>query len=141
MSNKLMTFTTSKPVPGLAWKIGAATLIRLSLNTARRFAYPFAPALSRGLGVPLTAITALIAINQATGVLGLLFGPIADRLGYRVMMLTGLTMLVVGMFTGGFLPLYGVVLIALFLAGLGKTIFDPALQVYVGEQVSYQRRG
>jgi hypothetical protein len=32
----------------LAWKAGAATLYRLVLNTAQRFAYPFAPALSRG---------------------------------------------------------------------------------------------
>jgi predicted MFS family arabinose efflux permease len=33
------------------------------------------------------------------------------------------------------------VLLALFLAGLGKSIFDPALQAYVAEQVPYQRRG
>ena len=136
-----MAFRSRRSVAGLVWQIGAITLSRLSLNTARRFAYPFAPALSRGLEVRLTAITSLIAVNQATGVLGLLFGPIADSLGYRVMMLAGLTMLVVGMFAGGFLPLYGVVLIALFLAGLGKTIFDPAVQAYVAKQVSYQRRG
>ena len=52
MSNKLMAFASNRPAQRLAWKIGAATLSRLSLNTARRFAYPFAPALSRGLGVP-----------------------------------------------------------------------------------------
>lgn len=49
-------------------------------------------------------------------------------------------MLVFAMFAGGFLPFYGMVLIALFLAGLGKSIFDPVLQAYVGEQVSYHRR-
>jgi predicted MFS family arabinose efflux permease len=111
------------------------------LNTARRFVYPFAPALGRSLGVPLTAITSLIAVNQATAVLGLFFGPVADRLGYRLMMLTGMALLVVGMFAGGFLPFYGVILIALFLAGLGKSIFDPALQAYVGERVPFHRRG
>ena len=58
----------SKSPYGLAWQSGAATLYRLVLNTARRFAYPFAPVLSRGLGVPLTAVTSLIAVNQATGV-------------------------------------------------------------------------
>jgi predicted MFS family arabinose efflux permease len=117
------------------------TLCRLVLNTARRFAYPFAPALSRGLGVPLTAITSLIAINQATAVLGLFFGPIADRLGYRLMMLSGMTMLVAGMFAAGLFPFYGVLLVALFLAGLGKSIFDPALQAYVSERVPFHRRG
>ena len=131
--------TTS--VSRLTVSIVVTTLCRLMLNTARRFVYPFAPALSRGLGVPLTAITSLIAVNQATAVLGLFFGPIADRLGYRLMMLTGMTLLVAGMFAGGLFPFYGVILIALFLAGLGKSMFDPALQAYVSERVPFHRRG
>jgi predicted MFS family arabinose efflux permease len=57
------------------------------------------------------------------------------------MMLTGMALLVAGMFAGGFFPFYGVVLLALFLAGLGKSIFDPALQAYVGERVPFHRRG
>ena len=47
----------------LAVKIGIVVFCRLILNTARRFVYPFAPVLSRELGVPLTAITSLIAVN------------------------------------------------------------------------------
>jgi MFS family permease len=131
----------STSVPRLTLSIVVTALCRLVLNTARRFVYPFAPVLSRGLGVPLTAITSLIAVNQATAVLGLFFGPIADRLGYRLMMLTGMTLLVAGMFAGGLFPFYGVILIALFLAGLGKSIFDPALQAYVSERVPFHRRG
>jgi predicted MFS family arabinose efflux permease len=132
---------TSGSVSHLALSIAVTTLCRLVLNTARRFAYPFAPALSRGLGVPLTAITSLIAINQATAVLGLFFGPIADRLGYRLMMISGMALLVAGMFAAGLFPFYGVVLVALFLAGMGKSIFDPALQAYVSERVPFHRRG
>jgi len=114
---------------------------RLILNTARRFAYPFAPALSRAMGVPLTHITSMIAVNQASGLLALFFGPFADRLGYRFMMLLGLFMLAAGMLAAASLPFYAVVLMALFLAGLGKNIFDPALQAYVGERVPYEKRG
>ena len=125
----------------LAWKAGAATLCNLVLNTARRFAYPFAPALSRGLGVHLTAVTSLIAINQATSIIGIFFGPLADRFGYRLMMIAGLEMLVVGMLAGGFLPFYSVILLAFFLAGLAKTLFDPALRAYIGERVPFQKRG
>jgi len=125
----------------LTLNIVVTTLCRLVLNTARRFAYPFAPALSRGLGVPLTAITSLIAVNQATAILGLFFGPVADRLGYRLMMLSGMTLLVVGMFAGGLFPFYGVILVSLFLAGMGKSVFDPALQAYVSERVPFHRRG
>ncbi|GAB4537022.1 MAG: MFS transporter [Anaerolineae bacterium] len=126
---------------GLAFQIGAATVARLIVNTAKRFPYVFAPALSRGLGVPLPAITSLIAVNQATGVLSPLFGPLADRWGYRLMMLAGLSILAVGMLAGGLLPVYGIILLALFLAGLGKSLFDPTLQSYIGERVPYQRRG
>jgi predicted MFS family arabinose efflux permease len=141
MPNAAGSDKTSASVTQLTLTIVVTTLCRLVLNTARRFVYPFAPALSRGLGVPLTAITSLIAVNQATSVIGLFFGPVADRLGYRLMMLAGMALLVVGMFAGGFFPFYGVILIALFLAGLGKSIFDPALQAYVGERVPFHRRG
>ena len=125
----------------MIFQLGVATLARLNINTSRRFAYPFASALSRGLGVPLTAITSLIAVNQVTGVLSPFFGPLGDRWGYRVMMLAGLSMLTVGMLASGLLPVYGMVLLGLFLAGLAKSVFDPALHAYVGERVPYQRRG
>jgi len=127
--------------PRLMWSLGTAVVCRILLNTARRFIYPFAPTFSRGLGVPLTAVTSLIAVNQATSVIGLFFGPVSDRIGYRVMMLSSLGLLGLGMLGAGFLPLYGVVLFGLFLAGLGKCIFDPAIQAFVGDRVSYKRRG
>ena len=139
-----MTDSTSpreSAASGLMPQVVAATFSRLLINTARRFPYPFAPVLSRGLNVPLTAVTGLIAVNQVTAFLGIFFGPLADRFGYRLMMLTGLGMLVVGMFAGGLLPFYGVVLISLLLAGLGKSVFDPAIQAYIGERVPFDRRG
>ena len=126
--------------PQLILKILVVVICRLVLNTARRFAYPFAPVLSRGLGVPLTSITSLIAVNWATSLLGIFFGPLADRFGYGKMMVLGLILLAVGMFAGGIFPLYGVILITLFLAGLGKCVFDPAVQAYVSERVPYHRR-
>ncbi|MBT8371066.1 MAG: MFS transporter, partial [Deltaproteobacteria bacterium] len=118
-----------------------AILCRLLLNTARRFAYPFAPVLSRGLSVPLTAVTSLIAINQATAILGVGLGPFADRFGYRRMLIIGMAMLALGMLAAGFWPGYYTVMAALFLAGLGKCVFDPAIQAYISRKVDYQRRG
>ena len=93
MSFRSTSLTSDQPVSGLVWKVGAVTLCRLVFNTARLFSYPFAPALSRGLGVPLTAITSVIAVNQSTAVHGMFFGPLADRLSYRLMMLAGLGLL------------------------------------------------
>jgi predicted MFS family arabinose efflux permease len=91
--------------------------------------------------VPLTAITSLIAVNQATGLLSPIFGLVSDRWGYRLMLLISLAMLAAGLLAAGFLPTYAVIMVALFLAGLGKSIFDPALQAYLGKVVPYHRRG
>ena len=141
--------TLSSPPPpstGRHHRSLAATLVitgvcRLVLNTARRFAYPFAPEISRGLGVPITHVTAMITVNQLSGLLGLLAGPWADRFGLRSAMLAGLALLAIGMLAAGIGGAYGMVLAALFLAGLGKTVFDPAIQAYVGNHVPYRRRG
>ncbi len=116
-------------------------LCRLVLNTARRFAYPFAPEISRGLGVPITHVTAMLAVNQLSGVLGLLAGPLSDRYGFRAAMLLGMSLLAAGMLAAAVNATYLTVLAALFLAGLAKNVFDPALQAYVGEHVPYRRRG
>jgi predicted MFS family arabinose efflux permease len=127
--------------PSLGSQVIVAVLCRLVLNTARRFPYPFAPALSRGMGVPLTAVTSLIAATQATALLGTISGPLTDRLGCRSVMLSGLAMLVVGMLAAGIWPTYGMVVAALLLAALGKTVFDPAIQAFVGARVPFERRG
>jgi len=121
-------------------QVAILALCRLVINTARRFAYPFAPVLSRGLGVPLTAVTSIIAVNQGTALLGIIFGPLADRIGYRRMMMTGMGMLSVGMLLGGFLPFYWAVFASLVIAGLGKSVYDPAAQAYVGDHVPYNHR-
>jgi predicted MFS family arabinose efflux permease len=141
MPNSSTTSASQQSAAGLVRIVAVAAFCRFVFNTARRFAYPFAPVLSRGLGVPLTAVTSIIAINQATTTLSMFFGPLADRLGYRLMMLAGLTIFVGGMFATVFFPFYVVVLITFFLAGLGRSIFDPAVQAYVSERVPYRRRG
>lgn len=116
-------------------------LVRLLLNTGRRFIYPFAPALSRSLDVPLTAITTIIATCQFTSLLGLFSGPVADRIGNRVVMRSGLAILSIGMILCGLVPQYWFVFAGLVLVSFGKTIFDPAVQSFVGHHVPYASRG
>jgi len=117
------------------------TLFKLLLNTGRRFVYPFAPVLSRGLFVPLTAITSIIAASQFTSIMGLFCGPLADRFGYRTMMRSGLAVLCLGLLLSGLFPTYWVVFLGLLAASLGKTLFDPAMQAFIGHNIPFQRRG
>ena len=124
----------------MSYQIIVATLFKLLLNIGRRFVYPFAPALSRGLNVPLTAITSIIATSQITSLAGLFSGPLADRVGYRFIMRAGLAILAIGMLLCGFFSFYWAVFVGLVLASFGKILFDPALQALIGKKVEYARR-
>src|SRR5229473_1844776 len=64
LQGKLRPLSDSRSGRRLVVELAASALARLVLNTARRFAYPFGPALARGLDVPLTRITSLVALNQ-----------------------------------------------------------------------------
>lgn len=118
-----------------------AAFCRFLLSTGRRFAYPFAPAFSRELGVGLPAIGVMIAFSQASSILGIFFGPLIDRVGYRRMMIAGMCLFAVGAFCAGTAPFFFVLVPAMFIIGLGRSIFDPAIQAYIGSQVPFARRG
>ena len=131
----------STPGRSLPLQLGSIFVSRLVVSTSRRMIYTFALAFSRGLGVPLTSITSLIALNQSTGIFGPVFGFLGDYSGYRAIMMAGLALLSAGLWIGGLLPGYVTLGIALVLIGLAKALFDPNTQAYVGEQIPYGRRG
>jgi len=58
-----------------------------------------------------------------------------------ILTVIGMAMLAAGMMAGGLFPYFGILIMAQFLSGLGKSLFDPALQAYVGSRVPYRRRG
>lgn len=136
-----IAFSPDSMQSSLARRILAVMFFRLLLNTGRRFVYPFAPVLSRELGAPLSAITSIIATSQLTSLVGLFSGPLADRIGYRVMMRTGLAMLGGGMLLCGLAQSYWPVFIGLVVASFGKTVFDPSIQAFIGRTVPYANRG
>ncbi len=116
-------------------------IARLILTIGWRMAYPFLPALARGLGVDLAAVAWGVTLRSGLGLAGPLFGAIGDAWGRRAAMLLGLAL-----FSGGLLlvliwPTYAALLAALLLSGAGKLIFDPSMQAYLGDRVPYRRRG
>ncbi len=121
--------------------ITITTFTKLLFNITRRLIYPFAPEFARGLNVDLSAITSVIAINQATSLLGPVGAGFADRYGYRILMLFSLAMLTIGTFAIGLIPIYSVLVITFFLTGLAKSIFDPSLQAFISNFVPFDKRG
>jgi predicted MFS family arabinose efflux permease len=127
--------------PGLRVQLVAATLARVVINTAHRMVYPFLPALSRGLGLPLENLTALLSLRGALGVVSPVFGGLPDRFGRRQALLVGLVIFSVGLALPGFFPGPATFVVFIVLVAIGKFIYDPALQAYLGDRTPYARRG
>ncbi|MGD8969514.1 MAG: MFS transporter, partial [Anaerolineae bacterium] len=116
-------------------------IARTVLNTAVRLSYFFLPAITRGLDVPLSAGGALVSVGSVMGLVAPLFGVLSDRSGGRHVMVFGTGLFAIGALLTAALPWYGVALVTFGLMGLAKMAFDPAMQVFLGERVPYERRG
>lgn len=114
---------------------------RISLNLQFRIVYPFLPAISRGLGVPLATASLLLTVRSLVGALSPVYGLAADRYGRRPLMLAGLVALTAGAALTAVAPGMGIALIAFAFLGFSKAAFDPAMLAYVGDSVPYARRG
>jgi predicted MFS family arabinose efflux permease len=114
---------------------------RSLINAQFRIAYPFLPAISRGLGVPLEVASLLLTIRGLIGVSSPLFGYLSDRLGRKTIMVFGLLTMMAGaaLLVAG--RSFGVALVAFGLQGLAKPSYDPAMQAHVSDLVPYEHRG
>ncbi|MCC6190209.1 MAG: MFS transporter [Anaerolineales bacterium] len=128
-------------VSPLRVQLVVATLARAVMNTAHRMVYALLPALSRGLGVPLEALTGLLSLRGALGMASPLFGGLPDRYGRRHAMLIGVAVFCAGVALVGVWPSYYAFAAYLILVVVAKFIFDPALQTYLGDRTPYARRG
>ena len=127
--------------PRLRFQVLAFVVTRTVLNTMHRMVYPFLPAIGRGLGVDLAALSLALTLRSLIGVFGPVMASVADSRGRKAGMLLGLVMFTLGGTLVAIWPIYPVFLLTLSLALLGKYIFDPAMQAYLGDRVLYQRRG
>ena len=117
------------------------TLTRIVINTAHRMVYPFLPVFARGLGVDLVMISQAVAARSLVGAVGPFLASIADSGGRKLGILLGLLVFSVSAFLVIGWPIYPVFVLVLILTFLGKYIFDPSLQAYLGEHIPYKQRG
>ena len=111
------------------------------LNTAQRMVYPFLPAIGRGLGVPLEALTVILSIRGGLGMTAPLVGSLPDRFGRRLAMLASLALFCGAALLVGLFPSYLTFAAAVILVVAAKFVFDPALQAYLADHTPYSRRG
>lgn len=132
---------TSQPGPRLRTQLIAFTFTRTVVNTAFRMVYPFMPVFARTLGVDIEAIALAVTARSALGITGPLIGSAGDQLGRKIAMLIGLITFILGMAVVVMWPTYASFFLSLLLGGSAKIIFDPSMQAYLGDRVSYDQRG
>jgi DHA1 family inner membrane transport protein len=115
--------------------------LRTILNTMHRMVYPFLTIFARGMGVDVTTISLALAGRNIAGIFGPIFAPVADSKGRKFGMLAGVIGFTVGMGMVAVRPGLVTFSIALVLAIVGKSLFDPAVHAYFGDRVAYERRG
>lgn len=120
--------------------LAALTFARLILNMGRRFAYPFLPAISRELGVPLGSVQNVMALNAGVGLLSPVFGPLSDRYGRKPVMVGALLMMSAAALAGALSPRFLLFAAVVLVFGLAQMVYSPTMQAAVGERVPYRRR-
>jgi predicted MFS family arabinose efflux permease len=121
--------------------LGFLSAERLVMNTAFRFVYPFLPAISRGLGVPLEQAGYLISVRH---IAGLATPGVTRVIGRgelrRRLIVTGLLLFIAGSAVTALTNAYVGALIGFALLGLAKPVFDVSSQAYIADRVPYERR-
>jgi predicted MFS family arabinose efflux permease len=115
--------------------------LRTILNTVHRMVYPFLSVFARGLGVDIATMSLLMTGRSFIGAFSPLFAPVADRRGRKFGMLLGAVIFTLGVGLVTIYPNIWTLAIGLALAVIGKYMFDPSMQAYLGDRILYQKRG
>jgi MFS transporter, DHA1 family, inner membrane transport protein len=116
-------------------------LLKLVVNTALRFVYPFLPAIARGLGIDLTQAGMLVSVRWASSLTTpAVMSFSGDVHRTRRLLVAGLTMFGAGSIVTAWTGAFVGAVIGFALAGLAKPMIDIGSQLYVSERVPYRRR-
>jgi MFS transporter, DHA1 family, inner membrane transport protein len=130
-----------RPETGAATQVIAFAVIRTIINTLHRMVYPFLAVLARGVGVDIISMSYALTARSLVGTVGPFAATVADRRGRKFGMLFGIALFTLGSAVVVFWPSFPALVISIILSTLGKYIFDPSMQAYLGDRIPYARRG
>ena len=117
------------------------TVIRTILNTSFRMIYPFLAVFARGLGVDISAVSGLVASRALIGAAVPFLFPLIETRGRKFGMALGLGLFILAMGIVALFPSITTLGIALILAMIGKSVFDPSMTSYIADHLAYEKRG
>ncbi|MCY3977753.1 MAG: MFS transporter [Chloroflexi bacterium] len=120
--------------------IFAIFLARLAINVTRRFPYPFVSPIGESFGVSAVNIQNVIGLTNGAGLLSPLFGTVSERYGKKTVMIGALLMMTGLSALGAIFADYGVFVVVMFGFVVGKIIYDPTFQAYIGDVIHFSRR-
>ena len=124
----------------IAWSILAIIFGRLVINISKRFPYPFVSAIGASFSVTADSIQNVIALTNGAGLLSPVLGTISEHFGRKVVMVGVLLLMSALSLLSALFADYGVFVVVMFGLGLGKIIYDPTFQAYLGDVIHYSRR-
>ncbi len=133
--------SSSRPETGATVQVAAFAVIRTIINTLHRMVYPFLAVLARGVGVDIISMSYALTARSLIGTVGPFAATVADRRGRKFGMLSGIALFTLGTAVVVFWPSFPALVISIILSTLGKYIFDPSMQAYLGDRIPYARRG
>lgn len=117
------------------------TIMRTVINTSYRMVYPFLPLFARELGVEPATLAMSFSIRSFLGVLGPFLATVADTRDRKTGILLGVGLFTAGSGVVGIWPTFWSFIVGTSLVLLGNGVFIPSLNAYLGDRVSYGKRG
>lgn len=113
---------------------------RLLVDIGVQMFNPFLPIFAAGLNTDVAVMGRLVSLRSAMGLLAPLFGALADRRGYRVVLRGALLSGAIGMWIIGASSGIGTAMVGMILIGLGLAGFTPTLQAFMSARLPYAQR-
>ena len=137
----LQRLLDDRDVPEVHRNLVPLTFARVTGNACYRYTYPFVALIASGLDVTLGRMGVALAFAELAGLLSPLTGRLADRLGQRRAMASGLAGVALGAALAASAQHVVWLALALVLLAQSKVLFDLGLTTWIAEQVPYERRG
>ena len=117
------------------------TFCRMVFNSAYRMIYAFLPIFGRALGVDLKSMSLAMTARSAVSGLGPFAGSISDLRSRKFGMLLGMGLFSLGTALVVFVPSFPMFVVSIIVSTIGKYVFDPGMQAYLGDRIHYDQRG
>ncbi|MYE80130.1 MAG: MFS transporter, partial [Chloroflexi bacterium] len=125
---------------GIIRSILAIVFARLVINVSKRFAYPFVSAIAGAFAVSAVHVQNVIALTNSAGMASPLLGTLSEHFGRKRVMVGALLMMTVMSLLGALFAEWGLFVLVMFALGVGKIIYDPTFQAYLGDVIPFSRR-